>query len=130
MNLVIKLPHPKYGSAIYSKTGLVVKSAATSHSKQTEILTIEVGNCTITSVYKPPTIDNYDTKIVLGDFNSHSTTWGYLENDQNGENVENWAEAEGLSLIHDPKLPLSFNSGRWKKSYNPDLIFVSDKINT
>jgi len=64
---------------------------ATSDSKQTEILTIEVGNCTITSVYKLPNtditfekpinFDNYDTKIVLSDLNSHSTTWGYLEND-------------------------------------------------
>jgi hypothetical protein len=57
MNLVIELPHPKYGSAIYSKPGLVVKSAATSHNKQIEILTNEVGNCTITSVYKPPSTD-------------------------------------------------------------------------
>jgi hypothetical protein len=90
-------------------------------------------------VYKPPNTDftfekpinfgNCVTKIVLGDFNNHSTTWGYLENDQNGENVENWAEAGRLSLIHNTKLPTSFNSGRWKKSYNPDLIFVSDKIN-
>lgn len=91
-------------------------------------------------MYKPPNADftfekpinfeNCDTKIVLGDFNSHNTTWGYLENDQNGENVETWAENEGLSLIHDPKLPPSFNSGRWRKGYNPDLIFISDKINT
>lgn len=42
--------------------------------------------------------------------------------------MENWAKAEGLSLICDPKLPPSFNRSRWKKSYNPDLIFVSDKI--
>jgi hypothetical protein len=138
MNLVIELPHSKYGSAIYTKPGLVVESAAYSHSNQIEILSIEVRNCTITSVYKPPNtafafekptnFDNCDTKIIVGDFNSHNVTWGYQKTDQNGENVESWAEAEGLSLVHDPKLPPSFNSGRWKKSYNPDLTFVSDKI--
>lgn len=77
---------------------------------------------------KPDNFDNCNTKIVLGDFNSHSITWGYQETDQNGKNVESWAEAEGLSLVYDQKLPSSFNSGRWKKSYNPDLTFVSDKI--
>ncbi|KAL4098793.1 hypothetical protein QTP88_023329 [Uroleucon formosanum] len=138
MNLVIELPHPQYGSAIYTKPELVVESASYSHNNQIEILTIEVRNCTITSVYKPPKIafdfvkpdnfDNCDTKIVLGDFNSHSVMWGYQETDQNGENVETWAEAESLFLVHDPKLPPSFNSGRWKKSYNPDLTFVSNKL--
>jgi hypothetical protein len=106
--------HIHNGSAIYTKPELVVESAY-SHNNQIEILTIEVRNCTITSVYKPPNIafdfvkpDNFDncgTKIVLGDFNSHSVTWGYQKTDKNGENVEAWAEAEGLSLVHDPKLP-------------------------
>lgn len=41
MNLVIELSHPKYKSAIYSKLGLVDKSAATSNSKQIEILIID-----------------------------------------------------------------------------------------
>jgi len=138
MNLVIELPHSQYESAIYTKPELVIESASYSHSSQIEILTIKVRNCTITSVYKPPNIafafekpdnfDNCNTKIVLGDFNNHNVTWGYQETDQNGANVESLAEAEGLSLVHGPKLPSSFNTGRWKKSYNPDITFVSDKI--
>jgi len=84
MKLIIELTHSKYGSTIYTKPELVVENASYSHSSQIEILTIEVRNCTITSVYKPLNIafafekpdnfDNCDTKVVLGDFNSHSVT--------------------------------------------------------
>jgi len=63
-------------------------------------------------VYKPPKTDftfekpinfeNCHTKIVFGDFHSHSTILRYLENDQNRKNMKNRAKAKGLFLIYDP----------------------------
>ena len=63
--------------------------------------------------------------ILIGYFNSHST-WGYETTGNNGEAVEQWAC--DLTLIHDAKQPKSFNITRWKKSFNPDLIFESGNI--
>lgn len=86
-----------------------------------DIINIEVKGCTITSIYKPSNIYfdfekpknfyNSFVKIVIEDFNSHSCNWGYLSTEQNRQKVEEWAEAELLLLIYDPKLK-PFNSGR------------------
>ena len=66
--------------------------------------------------------------IVIGEFNSHNSLWGYTATDNDEEAVELWAESNNLSLIHNAKLPKSFNSAIWKKGYNPDLIFASSNI--
>ena len=42
--------------------------------------------------------------------------------------MEDWAVDQNLMLVHDSKLPFSFNSGRWHKGYNPELVFVTDRI--
>lgn len=59
---------------------------------------IKVGDLTIYNVYKPPSY--YWNDIVLPkdqhpgkfkrDFNSHSTEWGYSDEDDNGEKLSNW----------------------------------------
>ena len=66
--------------------------------------------------------------IVIGDFNSHSTLWGYTTINSDGESVEKGANSNSLSLTHNAKLPKSFNSAIWKKGYSPDFIFVSSNI--
>ena len=48
----------------------------------------------------------------------HSSAWGFAATDENGEHVEAWAEAQHLRLIHDAKLPSSFNSDRMRFRYN------------
>jgi len=122
------------------KDNTQVKSAFMSCVNDIEILTADLGKITITSVYKPPGADfiftepcnfrDNRTKIIISDFNSHSVNWGYNETNDDGEKVEEWAEANGLSLIFDAKLPASFNSGRWKRGYNPDNIFACENIAT
>ena len=47
--------------------------------------------------------------IIISDFNSHNTLWGYTSTDNDGEAVELWAESNNISLIHNAKLPKSFN---------------------
>ena len=101
-----------------------------------EILRVETAQLVVVSVYKPPptpfywpVIPNPDNKpvITLGDFNSHNTLWGYDTNDTNGEN---WAATNNYVILYSPKDKHTFMSGRWKKGYNPDLVFVSESPNT
>ena len=101
-----------------------------------ELISIEMPGVVVHSVYKPPNEKfvlpalghGNLPHIVIGDFNRHSTTWGYTNTDDNGEAVEQWADSCNLTLIHNAKLSKSFNSARWKRGYNPDLIFVSESI--
>ncbi|XP_047989047.1 uncharacterized protein LOC125228503 [Leguminivora glycinivorella] len=138
MVLIAEIQHRQYGSALFARPGISIKSAHKTHVNNIEVITVELCSCTVTSLYKPPNevfqfhkplnFENQPVQLVLGDFNSHSESWGYRAGDENGILVEEWAESYGVSLIHDPKLPPSFNSGRWKRGYNPDLIFASERI--
>ena len=135
MTLVAERPHNKHGSSVFVRDGLKVNSISVCEEENVEFITVELPGV-VHSLYKPPPEpfllpplgQRIKPHIVIGDFNSHSTLWGYTTTDSDGEAVEQWADSNRLSLIHNAKLPKSFNSAICKKGYNPDLIFVSSNI--
>ena len=136
ISLVVERPHSKYGSTILIRNGVKVKKIYERVQGTVVLITIVMPRVVVLSVYTPPN-DPFELPalghknlphIVIEDFNSHSTTWGCTNTDNEGEVVEQWAGSCDYTLIYDAKLPKSFNSARWKKGYNPDLIFASESI--
>ena len=132
---VVERPH---GSAIFVKASYAIESLAISEVDDIEVLTTELNNVIVTSVYKPPAVEfkfpqcilqvHGKLQIIIGDFNSHSTQWGYKETNKDGDAVEQWIDNYQLSHIHDTKLPPSFHSARWRSGYNPDLAIATSDI--
>ena len=124
---------------MYAKPTLNIEEVHTEVTdSQIELITGSLAKITITSVYKPPAREfewpsllercRRPDHLVICDFNSHITAWGYEQNDCNGDLVEAWAEASNFSLIHDAKLPKYVDSARWKRGYNTGVTFVSTRI--
>jgi len=138
MHLISHHPSPIHGSAIYIRDPSTTMNFCDLSENGLEILQIELEKLTVTSVYKPPAAPfawpgNQNLRarnkppLVIGDFNSHNTIWGYNHNNKGGEEVELWALNQDLTLLHDAKQKPSFLSGRWRRGYNPDLAFVTSR---
>ena len=136
MTHIAERPNIKYGSAILTRSDLKVKCVSVREQDNVKLISIERPGLVVHSVYKPPnekfvlpTLGHGNQHhIVIGYFNSHITIWGHTNTDANGEAVEQWADSCNLILIHNATLSKSFNSTRWKRGYNPYLIFVSESI--
>ena len=66
--------------------------------------------------------------LVVGDFNSHSQSWGYDHMDHRGEEVEAWQDDNHLLLINSHSDRPTFYSRRWHTTSTPDLAFCSEDI--
>jgi len=66
--------------------------------------------------------------LIVGDFNSHSTSWGYNETDRRGDEVEDWAIENSLILLNDPEDSPTFFSRRWLSTTTPDLAFATEDL--
>ena len=54
MTLVAERPHDKYGSAIFIRDDLKVKSISVTAANHVEVITAELPDVVVHSVYKPP----------------------------------------------------------------------------
>ena len=101
MTLIAGRPHIKYDNAILIRSDLKVKGVYVWDQENVELISIEMPGVVAHSVYKPPkekcvlpALGHGNVPhIVIGDFNSHSTTWEYTNTDDNGEVVEQWADS-------------------------------------
>ena len=79
-------PHDKYGSAIFIRDDLKVKSISVTAANHVEVITAELPDVVVHSVYKPPikqfvlpSLGHRNLpQILIGDFNNHNTIWGYI----------------------------------------------------
>ena len=134
--LVAECPYNKHGSSVFIRDGLKVNNISVCKEGNVELITVELSGVIVHFMYKPPPEpfrlpalgQRNKPYILIGYVNSHSTLWGYTTTNSDGESVEQWVDSNSLSLIHNAKLPKSFNSAIWKKGYIPDLVFVSSKI--
>ena len=87
--------HIKYSSGILIRSDVKLKSISVWEQDNLELISIEMPGVVVHSVYKPPN-EHFVLSalgqgnlphIVIGDFNSHSTTCGYTATNDNGETV-------------------------------------------
>ncbi|GFS02396.1 hypothetical protein ElyMa_002863600 [Elysia marginata] len=90
-------------------------------------------NITIYNCYCPPGKDHAlhamnisDQCIVVGDFNCHSPSWGYENQDASGEEVDDWQINMSLLLLNSPEDPPTFHSRSWMTTSTPDLAFATE----
>ena len=101
----------------------------------TVLVTLPDRDLTVINIYSPaqkiqlpprkPTQANF---LALGDFNSHSPSWGYQNIDAKGEDVEQWMTDNQLVLINKPDDEPSYYSRAWRTTSSPDLAIATDNL--
>ena len=66
--------------------------------------------------------------IIMGDFNSHSPSWGYPDLDPKGDEVEDWIITNRIVLINRPDEPHTYYSRAWRKISCPDIAIATDDV--
>jgi len=110
-----------------------VETISKSVSENIFILVTRINKVNIANIYKYPneTWSSPTIKVLkhpaiyIGDFNSHSTAWGYDGNGSNGDVLDEWITLNNLHLVYSSKDKGTFFSARWQKEYTPDLSIVS-----
>ena len=136
---VDRVDRPKGGVLTLVKTSISSTEVQRSEKADTEYITVKLilpdRNLTICNLYSPPNKEinlhilqpNSEDWMIVGDFNSHATGWGYPSLDAKGE-VEHWIVKNRLVLINTPTDPPTFCSRVWKTTSTPDIAISTDNI--
>ena len=106
MTLIAEQPYIKYDRAILIRNDLKVKGVSVWEHDNVELSSIQMPGVVVHAMYKPPNEKcvlpalghGNLPHIVIEVFNSHSTTWGYTNTDDNGEAVEQWATSHWFTM--------------------------------
>ena len=130
----------KGGVIILVRNDIPAKELAVDTGGQAEItaaeITVQNKQVRIYNLYCPDnrdlSLDTMDIRqencVILGDFNSHSESWGYSETNARGEEVEDWQTDNQLQLLNNPDDPPTYFSRRWLTTSTPDLAFVTNNL--
>ena len=131
---------PKGGIVTLVRNNIPSIEVQRSGDNDTEFLGVELilpkQNIQVFNIYSPPdkpiamnliqpTTQDW---ITMGDFNSHSPSWGYEDLDAKGEEVESWAIDKQQILINQPDDPATYFSRSWRTTSSPDLAFATDSL--
>ena len=87
--LVAEIAHEQYGSALFKRDYCACDYTSTSSTDNIEIIQATL-NCVSVNSYHKPTNHAFDFRsiktdtplqVIICDFNSHSTEWGYISTD-------------------------------------------------
>ena len=66
----------------------------------------------------------------MGDFYSHSQSWGYDHIDARGEEIEAWQDNNNLTLINQPYDTPTFYSRCWHTTSTPDIALCTEDLHS
>lgn len=113
---------PKGGVCTLVRNSLSSVETKRSNDSDTESITVNIilsgQHLTVHNIYSPPDKQiklpslpvNQENWIAVGDFNSHSPSWGYKDLNVKGEEVEDWMITNRLVLLNKPNDPPTFYS--------------------
>lgn len=108
--------HRSHGLATYINKKKITSLDAIHIEENEYTCGIRIDKLTIYNVYKPPSWTPsvlpvcQHPSIYVGDLNSHSTEWGYMAENEDGELLSNWAASNHFKLIYDAKQGSTFES--------------------
>ena len=89
-------------------------------------LMFESNPLSIYNLYSPPPNmlqPEGEKWIIMGDFSSHSPSWGYRHLDHKGDEVEDWIITNQIALINH-----TYYSWAWQATSCPDIAIATDDV--